>query len=203
MNSDKSDILLFTLPNLQNLDFHLTKVPNDKINRKEEKEMERTFRLKNENYSFDKKGMILRGEIIAGGQGIFVRAWDIYLDNKDIMSDDDIESCFAKGIDNKWIYSLNELESLEPIKLTRLDYEMLKFVQKQGAKYICRDEDGSLNLYDTPPSISWDYGEVWLSTGNSEYLRNFTKQLFQFVTWESQKYYIIEDVLENCEIVED
>lgn len=26
---------------------------------------------------------------------------------------------------------------------------------------------------------------------------------FSFVTWESQKYYIIEDVLENCEIVED
>lgn len=47
MNSDKLDMLLFTLPNLQNLDFHLTKVPNDKINRKEEKEMERTFRLKN------------------------------------------------------------------------------------------------------------------------------------------------------------
>ena len=46
MNSDKFDALLSTLPNLQNLDFHLTKVPNDKINRKEEKEMERTFRLR-------------------------------------------------------------------------------------------------------------------------------------------------------------
>lgn len=55
MNSDKSDILLFTLPNLQNLDFHLTKVPNDKINRKEEKEMERTFRLREESFTFDKK----------------------------------------------------------------------------------------------------------------------------------------------------
>lgn len=30
MNSDKSDILLFILPNLQNLDFHLTKVLDDK-----------------------------------------------------------------------------------------------------------------------------------------------------------------------------
>lgn len=79
MNSDKLDMLLFTLPNLQNLDFHLTEVLDGKINRKEEKEMEQTFRLKNENYSFDKKGMILRGEIIDGGQGIFVRAWDIYI----------------------------------------------------------------------------------------------------------------------------
>lgn len=30
MNSDKLDMLLFTLPNLQNLDFHLTKVLDDK-----------------------------------------------------------------------------------------------------------------------------------------------------------------------------
>ena len=37
MNSDKLDMLLFTRHYLQNLDFHLTKVPNDKINRKEEK----------------------------------------------------------------------------------------------------------------------------------------------------------------------
>lgn len=43
MNSDKFDALLSTLPNLQNLDFHLIEVPDDKINRKEEKEMERTF----------------------------------------------------------------------------------------------------------------------------------------------------------------
>ena len=28
-------------------------------------------------------------------------------------------------------------------------------------------------------------------------------QLFQSIKWEDEKYYIIEDVLENCEIVED
>lgn len=46
MNSDKLDTLLFALHNLQNLDFHLTEVPCGKINRKEEKEMKQTFRLK-------------------------------------------------------------------------------------------------------------------------------------------------------------
>lgn len=61
MNSDKLDMLLFTRHYLQNLDFHLTKVPNDKINRKEEKEMERTFRLRKKSFGFDKKGMILKG----------------------------------------------------------------------------------------------------------------------------------------------
>lgn len=80
---------------------------SDKKYRKEEKEMERTFRLKNEKYSFDKKGMILRGEIIDGGQGIFVRAWDIYLDNKDIMSDDEVKFCLSNGINRRWIYPIS------------------------------------------------------------------------------------------------
>lgn len=79
MNSDKFNALLSILPNLQNLDFYLVEVPDDKINRKEEKEMERTFRLKNENYSFDKKGMILRGRITDSRKCILVRAWDIYI----------------------------------------------------------------------------------------------------------------------------
>lgn len=37
MNSYKFNALLFTLPNLQNLDFHLIEVPDDKKYRKEEK----------------------------------------------------------------------------------------------------------------------------------------------------------------------
>lgn len=202
MNSDKFDALLSTLPNLQNLDFHLTKVPNDKINRKEEKEMERTFRLRKKNFSFEKKGMILKGEVSDDNQYIFVRAWDIYLNNKDIMSDDEVEFCLSYGINHKWMYLISELESLEPIKLTRLDYEMLKFVQKQGAKYICRDGSGVINLYEKEPRII-ENEPTWWAGGENSYLNAFTKQLFQFVTWESQKYYVIEDVLENCEIVED
>lgn len=101
MNSDKSDILLFILPNLQNLDFHLTKVLDDKKYRKEEKEMERTFRLREESFTFDKKGMILRGEMMHDGKGILVRARDMYLDNKDIMSNDEVIDCFARGVNYK------------------------------------------------------------------------------------------------------
>lgn len=112
MNSDKLDMLLFTLPNLQNLDFHLTKVPNDKINRKEEKEMEQTFRLKKKSFGFDKKGMILKGVVSNDENRIFVRAFDIYLNNKDIMSDKEIEICFINGSEFIWVYWMSELESL-------------------------------------------------------------------------------------------
>ena len=49
--------------------------------------MERTFRLRKKSFGFDKKGMILKGIVSNDEQCIFVRAFDIYLDNKDIMSD--------------------------------------------------------------------------------------------------------------------
>lgn len=153
MNSDKSDILLFTLPNLQNLDFHLTKVPNDKINRKEEKEMERTFRLREESFTFDKKGMILRGEMMHDGKGILVRARDMYLDNKDIMSNDEVIDCFARGVNYKWPYRISELESLNPIiPLSKLEYELLKYCIEHGYQYIARDDNTNLFAYDTTPS---------------------------------------------------
>jgi hypothetical protein len=199
MNSDKLDMLLFTRHYLQNLDFHLTKVPNDKINRKEEKEMERTFRLKNENYSFDKKGMILRGEIIAGGQGIFVRAWDIYLDNKDIMSDDDIESCFAKGIDNKWIYFISEFEPLNTkISLSKLEYELLKYYIEHGYQYIARDDNTNLFAYDTTPSKLRSQWEV-----TKKVKRIYFDDLFSFIKWEDEEPYPIAYILDNCEVDEN
>lgn len=100
-------------------------------------------------------------------------------------------------------YELEKLEPLETIKMTQLDYEMLKLVQKQGAKYICRDEGGVLNICDTEPYQS-EYEEgIWWSTGETAYLNEFFSKLFQFVKWEDKKYYVIEDVLNNCEVVED
>lgn len=160
------------------------------------------FKLKVPKYSFDHKGMIIRGKLRNCEHIVDVYARDICDDNMDIMSKANIRQCMASGNDFAWRYELDELESLEPIKLTHLDYEMLKFLQKQGARYICRDKNGLINLYEKEPCIMSD-NCTWLAGGRCSYLGNFTKQLFQFVTWESQKYYVIEDVLENCEIVED
>lgn len=122
----------------------------------------------------------------------------------------DIRQCMFKGNDFTWRYDLDELEPLEVIKMievikmTRLDYEMLKFVQKQGAKYICRDKNGILNLFENGPYIISEC-DSWYAKGKGkrEYFANFTQQLFQFVAWESQKYYVIKDVLNNCEVVKD
>ena len=161
------------------------------------------FKLKVPKYTFDHKGMIIRGKLRNCEHIVDVYARDICDDNMDIMSKTNIIQCMASGNDFTWRYELDELEPLEPIKITQLDYEMLKFVQKQGAKYICRDESGVINLYEKEPRIMEDEPAWWWAGGEYSYLTAFTKQLFQFVTWESQKYYVIEDVLENCEIVED
>lgn len=160
------------------------------------------FKLKVPKYSFDHEGMIIQGKLSSCEHEVEVYAIDLCYANMDIMSKMDIIQCMFKGNDFTWRYKLDKLEPLEPIKLTQLDYEMLKSIQKQGAKYICRDENGLINLCEKEPYIM-DDDRTWGTEGQYDYLSTFTKQLFQFVTWESQKYYIIEDVLENCEIVED
>lgn len=199
MNSDKLDMLLFTRHYLQNLDFHLTKVPDDKKYRKEEKEMERTFRLIKKSFTFDKKGMILKGEIVKDGQGIFVRAWDIYLNNKDIMSDDEVKDCFAKGINYKWPYRISELESLNPIiHLSKLEYELLKYYIEHGYQYIARDNTEVLFAYDTKPD---KMRYQWKSTENIKEI-NFD-DLFSFIKWEDKEPYPITYILDNCEVDEN
>lgn len=160
------------------------------------------FKLKVPRYTFDHKGMIIRGKLRDCEHMVDVHAGDLCDDNMDIMSKENIRKCMIKGDDFTWRYELDELEFLEPIKLTRLDYEMLKFVQKQGAKYICRDESGLINLCEKEPRIM-NNNCTWWPEGQYDYLSVFTKQLFQSIKWEDEKYYIIEDVLENCEIVED
>lgn len=160
------------------------------------------FKLKVPKYTFDHEGMIIRGEQLESSHTVHVHAGDICWDNIDIMSKSNIVQCMVKGHDFIWRYKLDELEHLETIKITQLDYEMLKFLQKQGAKYICRDKGGLINLYEKEPYIMSD-NCTWWAGGECGYLGKFTEQLFQFVKWEDKKYYVIEDVLNNCEVVED
>lgn len=158
------------------------------------------FKLKKTSYSFDYKGMIIEGEC---GNGIVkALAKDLCKTNENIMTKKEIMDCMSNGAYYKWNYYMNRLEPLETFKMTRLDYEMLKFVQKQGAKYICRDKKGLLNLFENEPYIISE-GDSWYAKGKCEYFDNFTQQLFQFVKWEDKKYYVIENVLNNCEVVEN
>lgn len=100
-----------------------------------------------------------------------------------------------------WLLS----EYKEPVKLTRLEYGILKFLLNDtGYRYIARNkyrhEGGVYNLYIFKDEPFEDSG-VWCSgrdSGNEFYVFN---NLFAFVKWEDSKPTSIEDVLNNCEVV--
>lgn len=169
---------------------------SDKKYRKEEKEMKQTFKLIKKNFSFEKKRMILKGEVSDDNQCIFVRAWDIYLNNKDIMSDDEVKFCLSYGINHKWMYLISEVEPLNSkISLSKLEYELLKYYIEHGYQYIARDDSEVLFAYDTKPD-KMQY--QWKSTENIKEI-NFD-DLFSFIKWEDEEPYPIAYILDNCEV---
>lgn len=123
----------------------------------------------------------------------------IYLDNKDIMSDDEVKFCLSNGINRKWIYPISELESLNPIiHLSKLEYELLKYYIEHGYQYIARDNTEVLFAYDTKPD---KMRYQWKSTENIKEI-NFD-DLFSFIKWEDKEPYPITYILDNCEVDEN
>lgn len=93
------------------------------------------FKLKSPRYSFDHEGMIINGELRnCNIHEIEVYAGELCDDNTDIMSKMDIRQCMAQGGSFTWRYGLDILEPLETIKMTKLDYEMLKLLKKTRSK---------------------------------------------------------------------
>ena len=97
----------------------------------------------------------------------------------------------------KWMLS----EYREPIKLSRLEYEILKHVQKEGFNFITRNNCGNSVIHEIKP-IKHDGSIGWCTTSKSYMLYAFNG-LFEFVTWEDEKPTSIEYVLKNCEVVND
>lgn len=158
------------------------------------------FKLKTTRYTFDHEGMIINGKLLSCGHEVAVYAGDLCGDNIYIMSKMDIRQCMAQGGSFTWRYGLDILEPLETIKLTRLEYEILKYTQKQGTKYICKDEDGEIKISKKKPERG---SFVWLTVGpDMVHLKGYLENLFKFVKWEDEPR-LIEDILNNYEIVED
>lgn len=102
-------------------------------------------------------------------------------------------SCSAAKI--KWLLS----EYKEPVKLSRLEYEILKLAINKSCEYIARDSDGQLFVFMEKPHK----GESFWKTDGYYYLLEMFSVLFQFVKWEDSTPTPIKEVLENCEVVED
>lgn len=96
----------------------------------------------------------------------------------------------------KWLLS----EYKEPVKLTRLEYEILKLAINKNYEYIARDYDGELYVFMEKPHKGESF--FWKTDGYYSVLEIFSV-LFQFVKWQDSEPTPIKEVLENCEVVDD
>ena len=107
--------------------------------------------------------------------------------------------CLINGIYHKWGYFISEVEPLNPkIYLSKLEYELLKYYIEHGYQYIAKDKSNQLFVYGNKPckmSCTWEDVENFCECD--------FKNLFSFVKWEDEEATAIEDILNDCEIVED
>lgn len=98
----------------------------------------------------------------------------------------------------KWIF---EEYKEPPIKLTRLEYLLLKLFYKKDFRYLTRSSKGYLfiNKGNNPPQKKdgmWFNCETYISF-------DLIDDLFQFVQWEDEEPKSIKKLLNNCEVVDN
>ena len=95
----------------------------------------------------------------------------------------------------KWLLS----EYKEPVKLTRLEYEILKYISDNTKYlYITRNSCNGLFLYGMEPSKDNGYWHGKYYVGMAPF-----NKLFQFIQWEDEEPTSIKEVLGNCEVIDD
>ena len=87
----------------------------------------------------------------------------------------------------------------QPKKLTRLEFEMLKWLDKGDYKFIVRNPGGNLMIYYDTPEKDVSF---WISENGYKTLTSFN-ELFKFIQWEDKEPTSIQDILKNCEVKED
>lgn len=93
---------------------------------------------------------------------------------------------------------LNLLEEYkETVKLTKFEYEYLKVAKKEGFNFIARDKSNRLYGFEKQPTKD---NVTWGSRG--DYVGMF-KSTFSFVKWEDEEPWNIDNILANCEVIED
>lgn len=96
----------------------------------------------------------------------------------------------------KWL--LSEYKE-PPVKVSKLEYEFLKWSEKKGHKYIVRDKINHLFIFKDAP-IKRENCRVPESSYCSIALFD---NLFKFIKQEDEEPRAIKDILENCVVVED
>lgn len=101
-------------------------------------------------------------------------------------------------------YRMNWLlsEYKEPVKLTEIEYYILKWAKENtGFKYLVRLKNGNLCAYSEKP-FKDNQHRVWANKENVNSRLSMFNDLFEFINCEDSEPTSIEDVLNNCEVVE-
>lgn len=105
----------------------------------------------------------------------------------------------CSNIKVKWLLS----EYKEPIKLIKVEYEILRYLYKRDYRYITREKSERVIAFKGRPHKR-DY-DVWNTISGEKigYLDLYDfSNLFQFTNWEDSEPTLIQGVLNNCEVVE-
>lgn len=104
----------------------------------------------------------------------------------------------CSNIKVKWLLSKYK----EPIEVSKLEYDILTYILKNTeCRYITRNKSRSLCVHSYKPVKDTKYGH-WTAVCDKVKSCEVFNNLFQFVKWEDSKPTSIEDVLNNCEVVE-
>ena len=96
----------------------------------------------------------------------------------------------------KWL--LSEYKE-PPVKVSKLEYEFLKWLEKKGHKYIVRDKINHLFIFKDAPIKREN---CWVPESSYCSIALFDN-LFKFIKQEDEEPRAIKDILENCVVVED
>nr|WP_279067422.1 hypothetical protein [Catenibacterium mitsuokai] len=96
----------------------------------------------------------------------------------------------------KWL--LSEYKE-PPVKVSKLEYEFLKWSEKKGHKYIVRDKINHLFIFKDAPIKRENR---WVPESSYCSIALFDN-LFKFIKQEDEEPRAIKDILENCEVIED
>ena len=100
----------------------------------------------------------------------------------------------------KWLLSKYK----EPVKLIRVEHEILRYLYKRDYRYIAREESERVIAFKgRPHKITCG---TWNTISDEKIgflnLYDFSN-LFQFTDWKDLESTSIEDVLKNCKVIDD
>lgn len=99
----------------------------------------------------------------------------------------------------KWLYEEYK-ERKEPVTLTTFEKELLNKALQENYHYIVRDADSDLYVFSNKPIKEKDR-DYWNSDYDWERFSTFIHAgLFNFIKWEDEEPWKIEDILVNCEV---